>query len=129
MSHFLEVVFLSSQKPLAASMRVLANSQNNFQLLHGYDKPNLSFKQRRVNKPSTIISRLIEYTNSFFSTYPIVVFSHLSQQPLLPCTRRHQCLTTATIRSFGYFENFSCHFCRIVKWHLLAANSKSVEIF
>ena len=51
-----------------------------------------------------ITLRLTEHANIFLNTYP-VVFSHLSLQPLLPCTRSQQCFTTATNRLFGHFEH------------------------
>ena len=37
----------------------------------------------------------------------MVVFSHLSLQPLLPCTRNQQCFTTATIPSGSAILNTS----------------------
>ena len=37
-------------------------------------------------------------------------------QSLLPCIGGQHCFTTATIRSFGHFENFNCYRCCIVKW-------------
>ena len=54
----------------------------------------------------------------------MVVFSHLSLQPLLPCPRGQQCFTTATIQSFGHFQHLELPGRYIVTWHLLAANSK-----
>ena len=54
----------------------------------------------------------------------MVVFSHLSLQPLLPCTRSQQYFTTATMRSFDHFEReLPLSLYRDVL-HLLAANSK-----
>ena len=52
-----------------------------------------------------ITLRLTEHANIFLNTYAVVVLSHLSLQPLLPCTRSQQCFTTATIRSFGHLEH------------------------
>ena len=53
-----------------------------------------------------ITLRLTEHANIFLNTYAIVVFSHLSLEPLFPCTRSQQCFgATATIRSFGHFEH------------------------
>ena len=46
-----------------------------------------SFKQRQLNQAITITLQLTEHANIFLDTYPVVVFSHLSLQPLLPCTR------------------------------------------
>ena len=65
---------------------------------------NLYFKQRQIDKTITIISRFTKHANNFFNTYPIVVFSHLSLKPLLPCTRSQQWFTTATIRSLGHLK-------------------------
>ena len=42
----------------------------------------------------------------FLNTYPAVVFSHLSLQPFLSCTRSQQCFTTAVIQSYDHFEHF-----------------------
>ena len=67
-------------------------------------RPSWSFKQRQLNQAITITLQLTEHANIFLNTYPIVVISHLSLQ-LLPCTRSQQCFTTATIRSFCYFEH------------------------
>ena len=69
-------------------------------------RPSRSFKQRQLNKAIMITLRLTKHANIFLNTYPVVVFSHLSLQSLLPCTRSQQCFTTATIRSFGHFEHF-----------------------
>ena len=54
-------------------------------------------------KQSTL--RLTEHANIFLNTRPVVVFSYLSLQLFLPCTRSQQRFTTATIRSFGHFEH------------------------
>ena len=61
--------------------------------------------QTELNQAITITLRLTEHAGIFLNTYPVVFFSHLSLQPLFPCTRSQQCFTTGTIRSFGYFEN------------------------
>ena len=66
-----------------------------------------SFKLRQLNQAITITLRLTEHANIFLNTYPVVVFSHFSLRPLFPCTRRQQCFTTATIRSFSHFENLA----------------------
>ena len=93
-------------------------------------RPSWSFKQRQLNQAITITLRLTEHANIFLNTYPVVVFSDLSLQPLLPCTRSQQCFTTATIPSGSAILNISnCQRCCIVMWHLLAANSKLVENF
>ena len=63
------------------------------------NRPSWSFKQRQLNQAITITLRLTEHVNIFLNTYPVVVFSDLSVQPLLPCTRSQQCFTTATIPS------------------------------
>ena len=107
----LKVDFLSSQKPLAASKQVLASSQNNFLSSHlNEHRPSWSFKQRQLNQAITITLRLTEYANIFLNTCPVVVFSDLSLQPLLPCTRSQQCFTTATIPSSSAILNISnCH--------------------
>ena len=57
----------------------------------------------RSSQVITINLRLTEHANIFLNTCPVVVFSHLYLQPLLPCTRSQQCFITATIRSFGHF--------------------------
>ena len=96
----------SLQKPLAASLQVLASSQNNLLSSHlDEHRPSWPFKQRQLNQVIMITLRLTEHANIFLNTYPIVVFSHLSLQPLFPCTRSQQCFTTATIRSFDHFEH------------------------
>ena len=96
----LKADFFSSQKPLAASKQVLASSQNNFLSSHlNEHRPGWYFKQRQLNQAITITLRLTEHANIFLNTYPVVVFSDLSLQPLLPCTRSQQCFTTATIPS------------------------------
>ena len=69
-------------------------------------RTNFSFKQRQVNKAIMITSQITEHANIFFSTYQELVFSHLSLYLLLPCTKGQQCFTTATIQSFGHFEQF-----------------------
>ena len=51
--------------------------------------------------------RLTEHSNIFLNTYPVVVFSHLSLQPLRLCTRSQQCFTTATIPSGSAILNIS----------------------
>ena len=68
-------------------------------------RPSWSFKQRQLNQAITITLRLTEHANIFLNTYPVVFFSHLSLQPLFPCTRSQQCFTTATIQFFGHFEH------------------------
>ena len=83
-----------------------------------------SFKQGQLNQAITIILQRTYHANIFLNTYPVVVFSHRSMQPLLPCARSQQFFPSATIRSFGHFVQH-CH-C-IVTWHLFAANSKLVE--
>ena len=60
---------------------------------------------RQLNQVITITLRLTLHANIFLNTYPVIVFSYLSLQPLFPCTRTQQCFTTATIRSFGHFEH------------------------
>ena len=78
-------------------------------------RPSWSFKQRQLNQPITITLRLTEHANIFLNTYPVVVFSDLSLQPLLPCTRSQQCFTTATIPSGSAILNISnCHV--VVLW-------------
>ena len=73
-------------------------------------KPSWSFKQRQLNQAITITLRLTEHANIFLNTYPVVVFSDLSLQPPLPCTRSQQCFTTATIPSCSAILNISnCH--------------------
>ena len=130
MARGLKADFLSSQKPLAASQQVLASSQNNFLSSHlDEHRPSWSFKQRQLNQAITITLRLTEYANIFLNTYPVVVFSHLSLQPLFPCTKSQQCFTTATIRSFDHFEHVELPLSLYCDVHLLAANSKLVENF
>ena len=109
--NLLKADFLSLQKPLAASQQVLASSQNNFLSSHlNEHRPSLSFKQRQLNQAIAITLRLTEHANIFLNTYPVVVFSDLSLQPLLPCTRSQQCFTTATIPSGSAILNISnCH--------------------
>ena len=68
-------------------------------------RPSWSFKQKQLNQAITITLRLTLHANIFLNTYSVVVFSHLSLQPLFPCTRTQQCFITATIRSFGHFEH------------------------
>ena len=73
-------------------------------------RPRWSFKQRKLNQAITITLRLTEPANIFLNTYPVVVFSDLSLQPFLPCTRCHQCFTTATIPSRSAILNIlNCH--------------------
>ena len=48
----------------------------------------------QLNQAITITLGLTEHANIFLNTYPVVVFSHLSLQPLFPCTRSQQCFTT-----------------------------------
>ena len=50
-------------------------------------RPSWSFKLRWLNQDITITPQLTEHANIFLNTYPVVVFSHLSLQPFLPCTR------------------------------------------
>ena len=71
----------------------------------GLPRPSWSFKQRQLNQAIMITLRPTEHANIFLNTYPVVVFGHLSLQPLFPCTRSQQCFTTVTIRSFGHFEH------------------------
>ena len=66
-------------------------------------RPSWSFKQGQLNQAITITLQLTYHANIFLNTYPVVVFSHLSLPPLLPCTRSQQFFTTATIRSFRHF--------------------------
>ena len=74
--------------------------QNNFLSSHlNEHRPSWSFKQRQLNQAITITLRLTEHANIFLNTYPVVVYSDLSLQPLLLCTRSQQCFTTATIPS------------------------------
>ena len=88
------------------------------------DRPNLSFIQRQVNKViSTSISRLTEHDNIFFSTYSLVVFSHLPLQPLLPCTRPPA--LQPSDRS-AILKNKNYHYRRIATWNLLAANQLKI---
>ena len=70
-------------------------------------RPSWSFKQRQLNQAITITLRLTEDANIFLTTYPVVVFSHLSLQPLLPCTKSQQCFTTAIIPSGPAILNIS----------------------
>ena len=81
---------------------------------------------RQLNQAITITLRLTEHANISLNTYPVVVFGHLSLQPLLPCTRSQQCFTTTTIRSFGHFEHLELP---LSLCHLPDANSKLVENF
>ena len=104
--HCLKADFLSLQKPLAASQQVLASSQSNFLSSHLDEHgPSWSFKQRQQNQAITITLRLTDYANIFLNTYPVVVFSHLSLQPLFPCTSSQQYFTNAKTRSFHHFEH------------------------
>ena len=64
-------------------------------------RPSWSFKQRQLNQAITITPRLTKHANIFLNSYTLVVFSHLSLQPLLPV----QGATTATIRSLDHFEH------------------------
>ena len=91
-------------------------------------RPSWSFKKGKLNQAITITLRLTEHANIFLNTYPVEVFSHLSLQPLLLCTRSQQCSPTATVRSFGHFEHLELPLSSIVTWHLLDANSKLVKI-
>ena len=111
--------------------KLLASSQNNFlSSQFNEHRPSWSFKQRKLNQAITITLRLTEHANIFLNTYPVVVFSDLSLQPLLLCTRCQQCFTTATTPSGSAILNISnCHVCCIVTWHLLATNSKLAENF
>ena len=89
-----------------------------------------SFKQRQLNQAITITLRLTEHANIFLNTYPVVVFSDLSLQPLLPCIRSQQCFTTATIPSGSAILNTrTATLLHCDVWHLLAANRKLVENF
>ena len=67
---------------------------------------NWSFEQKQENKVTTITLQLTEHANIFLCTYLVVVFDHLSLQPLLPYTRSQQCFPIATVRTCGHFEKF-----------------------
>ena len=93
---------------------------------------NLPFKQIQINKLLLSFHELLNMP--IFSSTPSqsILYSHLSLQLLHPFTSYQLCFTTAAIWSFSHFGPFwktwNCH-CRIARWHLLAANSKSVEHF
>ena len=74
-----------------------------------------------------IISQITDHTNTFFSTYPRAVFSHLSPQLLLSCTRGQQCSPLQPSDRSAILKHLNYHCRRNSSWHLLAANSKLVE--
>ena len=85
----------------------------------------MSLEQRQVNKAITVISQLPEHPNIFFKIYSVVVFSHLSLQPLLPCTGSSNISPLQTSYRSAILENLNCHCRCIITWHLHAANIKS----
>ena len=78
-------------------------------------RPSWFFKKRQLNQAITITLQLTEHANILLNTYPVVVFSDFSLQPLIPCTRSQQCFTTAMIPSGSAILNISnCHV--VVLW-------------
>ena len=111
--------------------KVLASSQNNFLSSHLDEHwPSWSFKQRQVNQAITITLRLTEHSKIFLNTYPVVAFGHLSLQPLFLVQGASNVSPTLQPSDPSAILNIlNCHYRCIVTWHLLAANSKSVENF
>ena len=81
-------------------------------------------------KSITIISRLTEHANIFFSNYPVVFFGHFCPWSIF-FLAQGACNVSPPQSSYlsAILENLNCHCRRIDTWYLLTANRKLVETF
>ena len=82
---------------------------------------------RQLNKVNTIISRLTVHGNIFFSTYPVVVFSHLLCSLFFLAQEVNNVSPLQPLDGLAILKT-SAITGRIVKRHLLAANGPVFDV-